>query len=86
MRAIAAKLPPAGGPIVLGSLVEVEEEGALVRFLMAPARGGTALGAGVLVVTAISPLGRAMIGKRAGDDIEARVGARTRELHVVRVD
>ncbi len=30
MRAIAAKLPPAGGPIALGSLVEADEDGATV--------------------------------------------------------
>src|SRR5690348_5689402 len=40
-EAIAAKLPPKGGPIALGMLIEAEEEGGAVWFLMAPARGGT---------------------------------------------
>ncbi len=52
---------------------------------MAPARGGTTLGEGVLVVTAIAPLGRALVGKRAGDDVEVKVGARAREMHIVGV-
>ena len=84
-EAIAAKPPPAGGPIALGALVEAEEDGAIVWFLMAPARGGTKLAASVLVVTPSSPLGKALLGKRAGDDVDVTVGARTRALSIVAV-
>jgi transcription elongation GreA/GreB family factor len=85
-EAIAAKLPPKGGPIALGTLVEAEEEGDAIWFLMAPARGGTKLGASVQVVTPSSPLGRALLGKHEGDDVDVAVAKGTRALSIVRVD
>ena len=84
-EAILSKLPPSGGPIALGTLVEVEEDGATAFFLMAPARGGTKLTGDVQVVTPSSPLGRALLGKRAGDDVDVIVGARTRAFSIVAV-
>jgi transcription elongation GreA/GreB family factor len=50
---------------------------------LAPAGGGISLAGGtVQVVTPRSPVGRALLGRRAGDLCEALGGARTRELVV----
>ncbi len=73
-------------PVALGALVVVEEEGEQRAFFLAPHGGGTQLAsATVQVVTPKSPIGRALTGRRAGDDCEVVVAGVTRELHVVLV-
>lgn len=76
-----------GVPAALGALVSVDENGQERRFFLAPHGGGAALaGASVQVLTPESPLGRALLGKRAGDECEVNAGGRARELAVRRVD
>jgi transcription elongation GreA/GreB family factor len=74
---IIAALPlprfPAGAPIALGALVEVDDarHGAAFYFLC-PRAGGLELaheGRSVLVVTPQSPLGRQLLGRRAGESV-----------------
>src|SRR5450432_453688 len=68
-------------PIALGALVVVEENDQRFMIFLAPHGGGTALSGGtVQVVTPRSPLGRALLGRRMGDDCEAQIGGRMREL------
>jgi transcription elongation GreA/GreB family factor len=62
----------AGDAIGLGALVTVDEDGTIKRLLVAPAGGGNTLAGGVAVVTPRSPLGQALLGKRAGDVAELR--------------
>lgn len=69
----------------VGALIEVEEEDAEVCFFLAPEGGGTKLKGGVQVVTPASPLGRALLGKRAGDEVELKLAGKTRVLSVVAV-
>lgn len=70
----------------LGALVTLEEEGEELVIWLAPQGGGSRLATGrVQVVTPASPLGRAILGKAAGDDLTVVVGGRTRELSIVRV-
>lgn len=72
--------------IVLGALITVEEHGKSQVLFLAPDGGGKMLAGGrVQVVAPRSPLGRALIGKRAGDLCEATVGPRERSLDVVAV-
>jgi transcription elongation GreA/GreB family factor len=74
-------------PIALGALVSVEEDEETHVLFLAPHGGGNRLANGaVQVVTPRSPLGQALLGKRAGDDCEVRLAGRTREMVVVRVD
>lgn len=65
---------PEGAPIALGALVTLEgTTGTPFRVLLAPAGAGERLAddAGeVRVITAASPLGRALIGARVGDTSE----------------
>jgi transcription elongation GreA/GreB family factor len=75
-----------GRPAALGALVLVEENERELAFLLAPYGGGIELCEGAVhVVTTKSPLGRGLLGKRAGDDCEMKVGDRLRELTVIAV-
>lgn len=74
-------------PIALGALVTAEERDEEILLLLAPAGGGTRLAQGtVQVVTPKSPLGRALLGKHAGDDCEVALSGKTRALSIVRID
>jgi transcription elongation GreA/GreB family factor len=69
--------------IASGALVIVEDDdGEEHRYLIAPAGGGTQLAGGVQVVTPKSPLGRALCGKRAGDEVEVAIAGATRALTI----
>ena len=69
----------------VGALIEAEEDEAKVSFFLAPEGGGTRLKGGVQVVTPASPLGRALLGKRAGDEVELKLAGKTRVLSVLDV-
>ena len=73
-------------PIAMSALVTVEEDGAEVRWFIAPAGGGNLLAGGIAVVTPTSPLGEALLGKCAGDDLELRLAGRVRELSIIAVE
>jgi len=78
--------PLKDAPAGPGALVEAEEEDGAHTFFIAPEGGGTRLRKGaVQVVTPRSPLGQALVGKRAGDDCEVQLAGKTRELSIVRV-
>ena len=58
-----------GAPIGLGALVDLLEDGHALTVFLAPHGGGARLASRqIQVVTHRSPLGRALVGKRAGDE------------------
>jgi transcription elongation GreA/GreB family factor len=76
----------AGAPIATGAVVEVEDTdtGQGRTFFLAPAGAGITLvgpdGDGFLsVVTAASPIGRAVLGRRLGDVVDVTVDGEARE-------
>jgi transcription elongation GreA/GreB family factor len=71
----------------LGAVVELEAEtGDTTTVFVAPFGGGTKVASGTIqVVTPQSPLGRAVLGKRTGDDCEVTLGGKTRQFAIVRV-
>ncbi|GAC1535584.1 MAG: hypothetical protein NVS3B10_28650 [Polyangiales bacterium] len=75
-------------PAALGAVVTAEEDGRAIVFFLAPYGGGSRLAEGaVQVVTPTSPLGRALLGARAGADCAVVLaGGKTRELAITRVD
>jgi len=84
-----AKLAPKG-PISLGAIVEVEDGEMGRTFFLAPVGAGVELtgpgGDGFLsVVTPISPIGKAVIGKRVGDTVEVMVQDEAREWTITYV-
>jgi len=74
-------------PAALGALVTLEERGEELVLWLAPHGGGTRLAGGrVQVVTPQSPLGRAVLGKRAGEEVTVTLAGRVRELSITRVE
>ncbi len=72
-------------PIALTALVVLESMDGETNYFVAPDGGGVRLevaGLTVKVVTPVSPLGRAMIGKTAGDEVEVRTPKGATELLV----
>jgi transcription elongation GreA/GreB family factor len=90
LAAVQAMAPRAfgeGAPAALGALIVVDEGGQERRFFLAPHGGGAKLAGGrVQVITPESPLGRALLGKCAGDECEVAAGGRARELALLSVD
>lgn len=77
-------------PIGLGALVEIEDEDGLEgrTFLMLPVGAGTELtgpdGDGIIsVVTPSSPIGRAVMGKRWGDEFDVTINREPRAFTIV---
>ena len=73
-----------GQPVRLGALVATDEDGVEALFWLAPHGGGSRFGA-VQVLTPKSPLGQALLGKRAGDECEALFAGRRRSISIVAV-
>lgn len=69
----------------VGARIEVEQDDEAVCYFLAPDGGGTKLTGGVQVLTPASPLGRALLGKRAGDEIELTLAGKTRTLSITGV-
>lgn len=85
-----ARLAPKG-PITLGAIVEVEDESLGRTFFLAPVGAGVELtGPGndgfLSVVTPISPIGKAVLGRRVGDSVEVNVQGETREWTIAYVE
>jgi transcription elongation GreA/GreB family factor len=74
-----------GDPIALGALVKLDEDGESQHVLVAPHGGGIMLTGGVQVVTPSSPFGRALLGKRAGDDLAVQLPGRVRAFTITSI-
>ena len=60
-------------PVGIGALVELEHAGESLWYFLGPAAGGVEVLCGsveVLVITPLSPLGRLLLGKRQGEQIQ----------------
>jgi transcription elongation GreA/GreB family factor len=74
------------GPVRLGALVATDEDGQEGLFWIAQHGGGTRLAGGdVLVLTTKSPLGRALLGRREGDECEVLVAGKPRVVRIVAI-
>lgn len=70
----------AGSKISAGALIELQSEGRKAYCLLSPSAGGLTLEAGDLkiqVITPQSPLGEALLGSRAGEEIEVELNPST---------
>jgi transcription elongation GreA/GreB family factor len=74
-------------PVALGALVTTEDDdGSKAVLWLAPHGGGAKLSGGaVQVVTPKSPLGKAIVGARAGDECEVANGGKRKTLTLVEV-
>jgi transcription elongation GreA/GreB family factor len=71
--------------VAMSAVVTVEEDGDERRYFVAPHGGGNTLADDIQVVTLSSPIGKAMLGKRAGDEVELRLAGNVRTLVITRV-
>lgn len=74
--------------IQAGALIALEDEQATRCVFLAPYGGGIGLevdGVMVTVVTPVSALGRALLGRTVGDDIEVRVPSSVRSYSVTAI-
>lgn len=75
-------------PIDLSALVLLESEEEERWYLLAAAGGGRTIdleGTKIDILTPQAPLGRALVGRQRGDDLELTLGPRRRELSIVQV-
>jgi transcription elongation GreA/GreB family factor len=77
-------------PISVGAIVEVEDESLGRTFFLAPVGAGIELagpgGDGFLsVVTPVSPVGKAVLGRKVGDTIEVTIDREPREWTITYV-
>jgi transcription elongation GreA/GreB family factor len=70
-------------PIAIGAVVTIADG---QRYLIAPAGGGSTIAGDIQVITPASPIGRALAGKRVDDEVEVRIGGKTRELEIVAIE
>ncbi len=70
-------------PIAVGAVVTIADG---QRYFIAPAGGGSTVGGDIQVITPASPIGRALAGKRVDDEVEVRIGGKTRELEITAVE
>lgn len=75
-----------GQPVAVGALVTTEENDERRVIFVAAHGGGTVLSGGVHVMTPQSPLGGALVGKRAGDACEFTLAGKEREIEIVAVE
>lgn len=89
LETLALRPFAADAPVALSALVTAEEDGRSARYFLAPTGAGIELavaGHTVVVVTPRSPLGRSLLGKRAGDEVAIRTPRGTRVLELLAVD
>lgn len=76
----------AGARAAVGALLTIEDDDGERQVLLAPYGGGRRLAGGaVQVVTPQAPLGRALLGKRAGEELEVTLGGKPRAIAILTV-
>lgn len=72
-------------PVALSAVITVEEDTATQRYFLAPHGGGSVVGDDIQVVTPLSPLGRALLGKRIDDEVELKLPGKIRTLVIAAI-
>ncbi len=88
LRSMELRPRTPNSPVVVGSLVRIEDDDGVRTVLLVPAGGGRrieALGESIQLVTPNAPLGAALIGSRVDDDFELNLRGKVREVVVVAV-
>lgn len=87
-RRLRARTFAAGEGIDIGAYVELTAGRECSRLFIGPCAGGTEIefaGQTVLVLTPQSPLGRQLMGHKAGDQIAMKLGGRPVKYHIATV-
>jgi hypothetical protein len=79
----------AGQPIALGAVITLETSGRKLCYFFGPRNGGLEVecaDANLIVITPQSPLGRLLLGKRAGESLATQTAGRTVTQKIVAVE
>jgi transcription elongation GreA/GreB family factor len=71
-RLLSPCVVPPNEPIAVGAVVTLAARGRGTRWFLGPLRGGMEVvvnGVAVTVITAVSPVGRQLVGRRVGDHV-----------------
>lgn len=71
-RELTLPATPNSHPIEIGSIVLIDRSGSIINGLVGPRAGGTEFSVGettYTIITLASPLGRLLIGRKAGDTV-----------------
>jgi transcription elongation GreA/GreB family factor len=74
--------------VAIGALIELETSGKRSLHLLAPMGGGISVQVGdktVQIITPQAPLGDALVGREAGDEVEIEAQGRTREYTILKI-
>ena len=77
--------PLLGKTVRIGSMVKLQTPSEILFYFIGPAAGGTEImheGQEILVTTPASPLGKKLMGCKAGDQFDLRPGWRARVLEI----
>lgn len=77
-----------GKPVVVGALVEVEQDGAVRWLFLGPDAAGSRIrceGSEILVISPRSPLGQALLGHGDDEELEVAVAGRRQHCVILRV-
>ena len=77
-----------GEPVGIGALVELETGGERAYYFIGPRAGGTEVvhdRKEILVITPQSPLGEQLSGKKAGENLQLKLGGETRPAKLLAV-
>jgi transcription elongation GreA/GreB family factor len=90
LYALSVKELSGESPIQYGSLVRLESDQGKARTLyFCPGGGGEQIsfdGEEVCIITAVSPLGKAVLGKRLGVTFEVKIGRTTQTFRIAAVE
>ncbi len=84
VTALALRAFGPGAAVAMSALVTVDEDGTELQLFISPAGGGNVIDR-VQVVTPDSPLGRALLGKKIGDDVELQLPGKLRSFVVTHI-
>jgi transcription elongation GreA/GreB family factor len=89
VESLAAETPGARDQIMAGAVVTLDVAGKRQCVILSPAGGGLKLeherGA-INVVTPVSPLGKALLGRTAGESFELVLAGRSNEVEILSVE
>ena len=85
------EIPTSGDGIKIGSLIEVADEKNTRHFyFILPFGGGVTVtdkeGRSIVVLSASASLGRALLGKKSGNNVTMSMGGKTRALRIISVE
>jgi hypothetical protein len=88
LKALSLQRFAEGAPISASALIELDQDGVVAHYFLAPHGGGMKVSVNGLTVTVLTPqsaLGRELLGRSRGDAFEVTIGGKLRSYEIVSV-